>query len=297
MKRTATNTTILIAALLMVGFGWADQPVNESRPIDPGSDVGIEVLSGSVTIEASGQNLVEVTGTLGDGVEDLEIDADEDGVYIEVEYDEQYHGRQDVDTDLTIRVPAGVALSVETVSASVSVTGLTGELDVETVSGAVDIASTPSELDVETVSGSIYVNRAPHEADISSVSGLIEVREAEGMLDAENVSGSITIHGGVIDGGDFETVSGDITCHAAAKPGSSLDMETMDGTITLTIDANLVASFDLTTFSGSIENQIGPEPKRTSKYTPGKELSFNTGTGGPDISLESFSGSIRLITR
>jgi DUF4097 and DUF4098 domain-containing protein YvlB len=297
MKRIATNTGILIAALLMVGVGWTAQPVNESLPINPDSEVGIEVLSGTVTIEAWGQNLVEVTGTLGDGVEDLEIDADEDGVYIEAEYDEQYHGRQDVDTNLTIRVPAGVALSVETVSASVSVTGLSGELEVETVSGAVDIASTPAELDVETVSGSIYVNRAPHEADISSVSGLIEVREAGGMLDAENVSGSITIHGGVIDGGDFETVSGDITCHAVPNPGSSLDMETMDGTITLTIDANLVASFDLTTFSGSIENQIGPEPKRTSKYTPGKELSFNTGTGGPDISLESFSGSIRLITR
>jgi DUF4097 and DUF4098 domain-containing protein YvlB len=297
MKRIATNTGILIAALLMVGVGWTAQPVNESLPINPDSEVGIEVLSGTVTIEAWGQNLVEVTGTLGDGVEDLEIDADEDGVYIEVEYDEQYHGRQDVDTNLTIRVPAGVALSVETVSASVSVTGLSGELEVETVSGAVDIASTPAELDVETVSGSIYVNRAPHEADISSVSGLIEVREAGGMLDAENVSGSITIHGGVIDGGDFETVSGDITCHAVPNPGSSLDMETMDGTITLTIDANLVASFDLTTFSGSIENQIGPEPKRTSKYTPGKELSFNTGTGGHDISLESFSGSIRLITR
>jgi DUF4097 and DUF4098 domain-containing protein YvlB len=297
MKRIAMNATILIAAWMMVGVGWTAQPVNESHPIDPGSEVGIEVLSGTVVIEAWSQNLVEVTGTLGDGVEDLEIDADEDGVYIEVEYDEQYHGRQDVDTDLTIRVPAGVAMSVETVSASVSVTGLTGELDVETVSGAVDIASMPSELDIETVSGSIHVDRAPHEADISSVSGLIEVREAGGMLDAENVSGSITIHGGVIDGGDFETVSGDITCHAVPNPGSSLDIETMDGTITLTIDANLVASFDLTTFSGAIENQIGPEPTRTSKYTPGKELSFNTGTGGPDISLESFSGSIRLITR
>ncbi|MEJ2582465.1 MAG: DUF4097 family beta strand repeat-containing protein, partial [Acidobacteriota bacterium] len=259
MKRIAMNATILIAAWMMVGVGWTAQPVNESHPIDPGSEVGIEVLSGTVVIEAWSQNLVEVTGTLGDGVEDLEIDADEDGVYIEVEYDEQYHGRQDVDTDLTIRVPAGVAMSVETVSASVSVTGLTGELDVETVSGAVDIASMPSELDIETVSGSIHVDRAPHEADISSVSGLIEVREADGMLDAENVSGSITIHGGVIDGGDFETVSGDITCHAVPNPGSSLDIETMDGTITLTIDANLVASFDLTTFSGAIENQIGPE--------------------------------------
>ena len=71
----------------------------------------------------------------------------------------------------------------------------------------------------------------------------------------------------------------------------------MSGVITLVIDSSLTASFDLSTFSGSIENQIGPEPRRTSKYTPGKELYFNTGSGGPSISLESFSGSIKLITR
>ena len=54
---------------------------------------------------------------------------------------------------------------------------------------------------------------------------------------------------------------------------------------------------DTGTFSGSITNEIGPEPTRTSKYTPGKELSYNTGPGGPSISLESFSGAIKLMTR
>jgi hypothetical protein len=63
------------------------------------------------------------------------------------------------------------------------------------------------------------------------------------------------------------------------------------------VDAGAVASYDLSTFSGSITNEIGPEPTRTSKYTPGKELSFNTGPGGPSISLESFSGAIKLMTR
>ena len=71
----------------------------------------------------------------------------------------------------------------------------------------------------------------------------------------------------------------------------------MSGVITLVIDPGLVGSFDLSTFSGSIENQIGPEPRRTSKYTPGKEVYFTTGSGGPNISLESFGGSIKLVTR
>jgi len=297
MNRIVKNTVVALAFLMAVGTAWTAQPVSETYPIGPGADVDIDVLSGTVTIVAGSEGLVEVTGTLGDGVESLEIDGDEDGVYIEVEYDEDYHGTQQVDTDLTIRVPAGSTLTVETVSASISVDGVTGELDLESVSGNVDIATMPAALDVETVSGNIYVASAPADSDVSSVNGKIEIQAVGGSIDIENVSGDSMIHGGVIDDGDLESVSGNITCHAIPGPDGRLDIETMSGIITLVIDSSLTASFDLSTFSGSIENQIGPEPRRTSKYTPGKELYFNTGSGGPSISLESFSGSIKLITR
>jgi DUF4097 and DUF4098 domain-containing protein YvlB len=297
MNRIAKKTVVALAFLMAVGTAWAAQSVSETYPVGPGAEIDIDVLSGTVIIVAGSEGVVEVTGTLGDGVESLEIDGDEDGVYIEVEYDEHYHGRQQVDTDLTIRLPAGSTLTVETVSASISVDGVTGELDLESVSGSVDIATMPAALDVETVSGNIYVASAPADSDVSSVNGTIEIQVVGGSIDVENVSGETMIHGGVIDNGDLESVSGNITCHAIPGPDGSLDIETMSGIITLVIDSTLTASFDLSTFSGSIENQIGPEPRRTSKYTPGKELYFNTGTGGPSISLESFSGSIKLITR
>ena len=297
MNRITKYTVAVIAVLMLVAPGWAAQKVDESKPVGPGVEVDIEVLSGTVTVEVGPSGVVEVSGTLGDGVESLDFDVDEDGAYIEVEYDEEYHGRQQVDTDLTIRVPSGVMLSVETVSASVSVLGITGEIDIETVSGNVDVAGRSAGLDVETVSGNISIESAPPESDVASVSGLIEIRAAGGLIDVENVSGNIVIYGGNINGGDLESVAGDITCHATPRPGNDLDIQTMDGTITLVVDASLVADFDISTFSGSIKNQLGPEPERTSKYTPGLELSFNTGTGGPSISMESFSGSIELLTR
>lgn len=293
----ARCTVVLMAMLMAVGAAWAAQSVNKSVPIGPGGEVEIDVLSGKVTVEAWSQNMVEVTGTLGDGVEAIEVEGDEDGVYIEVEYDEHYHGKQAVDTDLTIRMPAGASLSIETVSAGVSVSGIGGEVDIETVSGNIELAGKASGLDVETVSGNIFIASAPAESDVSSVSGKIEIEAAGGSIDVENVSGKIMVNGGFIDEGDFSSVTGDITIHAIPRPDGSLDAETMSGVITVVIDAGLIASFDLTTFSGSIENQFGPEPRRTSKYTPGKELYFNTGSGGPSISLESFSGSIKLVTR
>jgi DUF4097 and DUF4098 domain-containing protein YvlB len=290
----------LIALVLMTaaaGFAWSAQPVDERHPVTKGAEVSIENIAGSLTIIGWDAAEVEVVGTLGDGVEGLDFEVDDDGVSIEVEYDEDYHGRQTTPTDLTIRLPSSSPVSVETVSSSITVSGVRGALDLESVSGKIQVSGVPGSLDVENVSGAIEIDSAPDDSDLSSVSGSIRVATAMGSVDAENVSGSIVIEGGTLAGADIETVSGDITCKAIPGPKGDIDMETMSGSITLVVDAGAVASYDLETFSGNITNQIGPEPQKISKYTPEKELRFNTGQGGPNISLNSFSGTIKLLTR
>lgn len=298
MKKDVKRTVVLLSCILMAaGASWAAQPVGETHPVAADATIQVENLAGKLVFQGWDQNLVEVKGVLGDGVERLEIEEDEEGLYIEVVWDEEFHGRQQTDTDLNIMIPTNGSLSVETVSASISVAGIFGEVELETVSGAVAISGSPSTLDVENVSGKIVVENAPPGTNLESVSGQIEIQSASGRFDAENVSGSIVIRGGSLAGADIETVSGNITCHAVPGSDGDVDMETMSGTIELIVDAGASASYDLSTFSGAINNEIGPEPRRTSKYTPGKELSFNTGPGGPRISLSSFSGTIKLMTR
>lgn len=57
------------------------------------------------------------------------------------------------------------------------------------------------------------------------------------------------------------------------------------------------ADFQIETFSGSINNDIGPAARRTDKYSPGKELRFTNGSGGARVSIESFSGSVKIHVR
>ncbi|MDX2438876.1 MAG: DUF4097 family beta strand repeat-containing protein [Acidobacteriota bacterium] len=293
-KKVVITLALMIAA---VGFAWSATTVNESHPVPAGAEIDIENIAGSLTIIGWDAAEVQVEGTLGDGVEGLDVDVYDDGVSIEVDYDEDYHGRQVTSTDLVIRLPASSPVSVETISSSIEVSGVRADVSLETVSGKVHVADMPASLDVENVSGGISVDSAPHDTDLESVSGAIRVGTAQGGLSAENVSGSILIDGGTLFGADFETVSGDITCNAVPGSQGDIDMETMSGTITLLVEPGAAASYDIETFSGSIVNQFGPEPKKTSKYTPEKELRFNTGTGGPSISLSSFSGTIKLMTR
>ena len=291
--------TLVVLALMFAAapFAWSAQSVNESHPVARGGEVEIENIAGSLTIVGWEGNEVQITGTLGDGVEGIDVDVFDDGISIEVEYDEHYHGRQKTPTDLKISVPSTSPLSVETVSSSIEVSGMRAAVELASVSGKIHVADTPRSLDVESVSGEIRVDSAPDDSDLEAVSGKIHVGTALGSLDAENVSGSIMIESGKLSGAEFETVSGNITCKAIPGPDGNVDMETMSGTITLFVDEGAAASYDLETFSGSIINEFGPEPRKTSKYTPEKELRFNTGSGGPNISLSSFSGTIKLVAR
>ncbi len=299
--RKQTRRYIVLVALLVAAIGtvWAGQPVNESRPVAPGAAISVENLAGSLTIEGSAGGMLEVTGVLGDGVEELDIDVDDDDgeIYIEVVFDEQYHGRQSQATELLIRLPSDSPLGVETVSSSVTISGMGSAVEISSVSGAVRVSGMPSGLEIENVSGSVHVETAPSGSSVESVSGEIEIGTVMGDFDAENVSGNISIKGGTLGEADLETVSGNIRCYAVPVTSGDVDMETMSGTITLLVDSNAPASYELSTFSGSILNDFGPEARRTSKYTPGKELSFNTGHGGPSISLTSFSGAIKLSSR
>ena len=300
MLRMIKKTVVmLVVGYGIAGVAWAGQTVDRSVPVARGAEIEVENLAGSLVFEGWGSAELQVIGTLGDGVEELEIEVDEeDGtVYIEVVFDEDFHGRQSQSTDLLIKLPADSPLSVETVSSSIEVSGLISKLDIETVSGTVEVAGFPSALDIENVSGKVFVEEAPADANIESVSGRVEIGRVKGYTDVENVSGSIVIQSGNLAGADIETVSGNITCHATPGPSGDVDMETMSGTITLTVNPDAVASYYIETFSGTIANEFGPTAKSTSKYTPGKELRFNTGSGGPRISLSSFSGTIKLVTQ
>jgi len=299
--REKVNRYVVLVALFVAasGVAWAGQSVNESRPVTPGAEISVENLAGSLTIEGSTGGMLEVTGVLGDGVEELEIDVDdEDGeIYIEVVFDEDYHGKQTQTTELMIRLPSDSPLSIETVSSSVTVSGMSSAVDIESVSGVVKVSGTPSSLDIENVSGAVQVETASNDSSVESVSGRIEIGMVMGDFEASNVSGNISIKDGMLGDADMETVSGNITCYAVPGSNGDVDMETMSGTITLLVNSDAAASYELSTFSGSIANDFGPEARRTSKYTPGKELSFNTGHGGPSISLTSFSGAIKLSSR
>ena len=285
---------IAIVALMMALPAWAQTKVDETRPLAADGVVEISNVAGSVQVLAWSGSGVEITGVLGKDVKELDISGTDRRLEIEVDLP---RNADDIDTELVIRVPATAGVEVQTVSATIQVEGVEGAIDLESVNGRIEVLGRPSELSAESVSGDITVAFAPRRSDLATVSGSITVADGEGEIDAETVSGGVKVEGGLFDGASFETVSGSIIFAADLAPRGEYDFESMSGNVTLVVPASVSAEFDISTFSGSVSNALGPEPERTSKYTPEKELRFTAGSGGAEVSIESFSGRIEIKTR
>jgi len=289
-KHAAWAAVVMLAAVP----AWAQREVNETRPLSPTGTVTVSNIEGSVEVIGWSNAQVEITGTLGADVEELKIDGDSDALTIEVKAPKHPEW---LETDLVLRVPVAASIEVETVSATIEVEGVTGSVALESVSGWVTTSTRPAELSIETVSGDITVAEAEPRTDLASVSGSITVELATGRLDAETVSGDIRVANGSLESASFETVSGSISYEGDLVGDGRYQFESMSGSVTLVVPSGVSADFDMTTFSGDIDNEIGPRPQRTSKFTSEQELEFSTGSGGAEVTIESFSGSIKIKTR
>jgi DUF4097 and DUF4098 domain-containing protein YvlB len=284
----------MLVAMAAAGVAQADRTVDEARPLAADGRVEVSNISGEVKVIGWTGDGVVITGTLEDGVKDLDITSG--GSRLSIEVDLEHRTRNNGSAYLTIKIPVTADLDVETVSADIWVDGVQGEVDLESVSGQIEVSGEPESLDASSVSGDVVTAVTAVRAELESVSGDIMVRHATGRLETAVVSGNIEIEGGVLDSFHAETVSGSIFCAASPSDRGRFSMETMSGRIEMVVSPNVNADFYIETYSGDIDNKIGPPAKRTDEYGPGRELRFTNGSGGARISIESFSGSVKIRT-
>jgi DUF4097 and DUF4098 domain-containing protein YvlB len=186
----------------------ADRPIDETVPAEPDGEVSIELIAGSVRVIGWDRNEVQVTGTVGDDVEEVEISTGRGSVSIEVELpsdDDSSSDRSfnDADADREIYVPARSMVEAESISAEFSLEKLVGTIDVESISGEITVEGAIDEVEVGTISGDIV---------LTSDEPLTE--------------------------GSFESVSGSIEFRAALAPGGDFSFETVSGNVELRLQAN-----------------------------------------------------------
>lgn len=290
------SISLLLATALLAPSALAQTAINETRPLDARGRVDISNVSGRIEVRGWERNEVQITGTLGKGVERLDIDGSRDQLSIEVRYPKSnWGGNSAGPTTLVVMVPVRADLDIESVAASVDVSGVApDELSISSVSGSVVAAAAPRKADVETVSGNANLTLNSQDVDVSTVSGSIVLRgRLNGDIDAETVSGRIevVVNGERVRDLSASTVSGRAEVSTALAPSGEISMESVSGSLLLRLPKDVSAQVSGESFSGSLKATGVTIEKRRG---PGASFSTTYGSGSGRVSLETFSGSAEV---
>ena len=288
------NMFKVLLVSLMSTAAYAAEDVNRTLDAAEDGDIYISNVSGSVEVHGWSRDQVEVTGELGNGVDELIFERDGDDVNIRVR--QRRNSRRNGSADLVINVPEASSLQIHTVSADIDVEDVKGEQELESVSGDITTAAFSSEMEAESVSGDIEIEGDNQSSSFSfhTVSGDIEVENLSGEIRIESVSGDISAVNGEVSRALANTVNGDIVLHLRLLDGGRMDLETINGEVDVDFGGPVSARIDIETFNGNIRNCFGPESVRTSKYAPGRELSFTEGGGAGRVSIDTMNGNVRI---
>jgi DUF4097 and DUF4098 domain-containing protein YvlB len=308
METTMNKPLSLILTLGLALGGaaaWAGddedlRTVNERRPLKADARVEVSNVAGLIEVEAWDRNELHLTGTLSEEVEKLEITGNESRLKIEVKLPRRT--RNVDDTTLRLRVPAGISLEAQGVSADIKVRGLKGDVETSTVSGDVELDVQSRNVEARSVSGEVTVDAPAAMTRVESVSGDVTVRGVKGELRGETVSGDLEVRGLTARRVELKSVSGDLELDVELAVDAEVEAQTMSGDVRLQVPRLPDVEIDLETYSGEIEpSELLPglrREKRRSKHDDddddedqGREY-VREGKGPGRVRLHSFSGDI-----
>ncbi len=247
MKRLVTGCVVLQSLSLVAEA----QTVNRTLEAAPDERIVIELVDGDVTVRGWDEPAIQISGQLGNNVEDLEITQQGGETLIRIVQPAETDGE---DTELFVSAPRGSSLTVEGTNLDILVAGIEGALSLETVSGDIEAESYGAAIDAATVGGDIRLasRGAPGAASLSSVAGEIEAAGPFAALSAATVSGDIELDVLDAESMSLSTTNGDIEVHATFAGTAELSAETTNGDVELEVGDEGDLNLDVGTFSGRI---------------------------------------------
>jgi DUF4097 and DUF4098 domain-containing protein YvlB len=308
------------AALLLAGEAGAQRQVNERHDAASTGTVEIAINNGSLRVTGWNRNEVQVTGTLQREGDRVVLDGSGRTVEVRVQGN-RGRGRAGSAT-LEVRVPAGSSIEVVTGNAPVTISGVNGAVEATTQNGVTTVQGSPRTVEVTTQHGGITLNAQTdrailtamsgpvriagtvrQRAEVNAMSGAVEITgsvgEVEinalngavrvanvtgGRVEVTSVSGSVSVSGTRLRG-NVQSVSGSVV--VSGSLGGALNVESHAGSVELRMPGSTGAEVQVTSWSGDLESDWRLRRE-------GREWHGTIGRGGPNVSITTFSGSVKL---
>jgi len=249
--------------ILSALFGQEEsEEFSKVLPLKSGGTFSLKNVNGSITITTWMEDKVDIKAlktTKGDPDKlkevKIEVEASTNSVSVNTIFPKWKNIR--VSVNYEVKVPQGVNLDkVKSTNGSVYITGPVGHTNASTTNGRIEL---------DGAKGAI---------SLSSTNGRIEAVNIRGELDADTTNGTIVL----------EMISFEDTIKA----------KTTNGSITLRVGSleKVNADFNARTVNGSISLDLPVTLKSMKKSR--RSLEGQIGQGGPEISLRTVNGSIKI---
>jgi Toastrack DUF4097 len=211
----------------------------------------------------------------------------------------QRNGRRNINVSVAYNVtaPAGTRVSAESISGSITISGIKGDVSASTISGDVRVSAVGRVSTAKTVSGSVEITDAQIDGALASrsISGDVTMRRVTARrIEAETVSGDGLLEDVQCERVTASTTSGTIVFAGPLARNGRYELKGFSGDVRVRLSGNPGFELDATTFSGSIRSDDFPvsSNSRVNRRT----LRGTYGDGSALLDVQTFSGSI-LITR
>jgi len=203
-----------------------------------------------------------------------------------------------VNVDYIVAAPAGTRIAVESISGSVKVTDIKGDVSANTVSGDVRITGAARVTTAKTVSGTVEIIDAQGDGTLEagSVSGDVILRRVTARrIDAGTVSGDVRLDDVQCERISASTTSAGIFFSGTLAKNGRYDLHGFSGDVRLHLSGNTGFEIDASTFSGQIRSDDFPVTSRG--RVSRRSLNGTYGDGSAILDLQTFSGSIIISKR
>lgn len=303
--RTAAAAAWLFGALgagaALAGGVHAD-PLEQTFEVAPDARVDIELLSGAIELRAIDENEVRVWAN-----GPIEVEGSHRQVSLRARSSGWMPWSHPGDVDLRIEVPRKSRITARTINGGIKAEDVAGELDLHAANGAIEVKGAPDEAHLETMNAAIRFEGERSSVVAKTLNGAIDLTGVSGEVQATTVSGRIRVEGEQIERAELRTMAGEIELDGSLAKGARVDARSFSGAVRLRLPEDTSARFDVQSWSGGIHSDFtsrltgddGGEDRRrwgvgAWGHGPRQPLSFAIGGGDARISIESFSGGVRI---
>jgi hypothetical protein len=196
-----------------------------------------------------------------------------------------------------VTAPAGIRLRAHSISGSISVREIKGDVTAESVSGTVRVSNGGRISSAKSISGTVEINDTDIDGSFnaSSVSGGVVLRRVKArILEIGSISGNVLLEDVDSQQLEAQSVSGNVSFGGPVARSGRYELSSHSGNVTVTLGGSSGFEVAATSFSGSFRSDFNfsTDPGDPGRGRRRQSIRGVYGDGSAVLELTTFSGSI-----